>query len=355
MAVSRALPASGTHNGDSSDITDGTVRVPGGCRKHLAWSPVGAPEVSVIVAVYNGATTIARTLRSILDQRGVTLEIIVVDDGSTDDTAAVVEDVADTDRRVRVISSVANEGRSAARNHGVRAARGRFVTAVDADDLIHPLRLATMLTATAGPDAADIVIDDIVVFDHDENGTRLHSRLVWQSSITGSGRRPFRVWPWLRDSRSAKPLIRRSVIEEVGAEYPEHLSYGEDLGFLCQAMFAPSGPRTVRWADVLYYYRREPENWGEDADRIVRELRASLEHAATVTDSAELAAYIEPTIAVTESNPDTGDERRRRSLRQFLVPARARYAALRAATLVHDRGRLAAWRAEIDRQFADPV
>jgi GT2 family glycosyltransferase len=97
--------------------------------------------VSVAIPAYNAAHTIAQTLDSLLAQTHRNLDIVVVDDGSTDDTPGVLAAYAD---RVRVIRQE-NSGIAAARNAGVRAARGDFIALLDADDVCRPDRIAIEL------------------------------------------------------------------------------------------------------------------------------------------------------------------------------------------------------------------
>jgi len=87
-------------------------------------------KVSIIVAVYNGAATIDRELRSIFAQTFTDSEVVVVNDGSTDDTASVLARHSD---RIRVITQP-NRGLSAARNAGVRGSAGEYVAFLDDDD-----------------------------------------------------------------------------------------------------------------------------------------------------------------------------------------------------------------------------
>jgi len=93
---------------------------------------------SVVIPNYNNGATLARALQSVLDQSFAAHEIIVIDDGSTDDSAAVA---AAFGTRVRYIRQ-ANAGVSAARNHGARAASGNWLAFLDADDIYLPERLA---------------------------------------------------------------------------------------------------------------------------------------------------------------------------------------------------------------------
>jgi hypothetical protein len=98
------------------------------------------PLVSVIVPAFNAATTVQETLRSVLAQTYANIEVIVVDDGSTDDTAATVARIAVHDARVR-LERRPRCGVAAARNHAIGLASGEFIAPMDADDLWHPSKL----------------------------------------------------------------------------------------------------------------------------------------------------------------------------------------------------------------------
>jgi glycosyltransferase involved in cell wall biosynthesis len=94
------------------------------------------PELSIIIPVYNGQDYILRCLDSILRQQGASqYEIIVVNDGSTDDTAKILSAVADAHPNITVITQ-ANAGVSVARNNGIAASHGKYVTFVDCDDMV---------------------------------------------------------------------------------------------------------------------------------------------------------------------------------------------------------------------------
>jgi glycosyltransferase involved in cell wall biosynthesis len=99
------------------------------------------PEVSVVMGVCNGGPTLAETLSSVLGQQGVTFEFIVVDDGSSDGTAALLDDFAARDPRLRVLHQ-ANAGLTASLRTGCALARGTFIARQDAGDVSLPGRLA---------------------------------------------------------------------------------------------------------------------------------------------------------------------------------------------------------------------
>jgi glycosyltransferase involved in cell wall biosynthesis len=109
---------------------------------------LGHPDVSVVIPVYNKQDVLKSTLESVLGQSFRTYEVVVVDDGSTDDGSSLVASFADP--RIRLIQQT-NQGSSAARNRGIREARGNWIALIDADDLWEPDHLAGLVSAVAEP------------------------------------------------------------------------------------------------------------------------------------------------------------------------------------------------------------
>ena len=131
-----------------------------------AASTIDGPLVTVIVPAFNSEATISKTLESLLAQSWRNLEIIVVDDASTDQTAVAVERV--DDHRITLLRQTNNFGGYAARNRALAAAQGEFVTVNDADDWAHPAKIATQVqhllanpTVTANTTALMRVTDDL--------------------------------------------------------------------------------------------------------------------------------------------------------------------------------------------------
>ena len=108
---------------------------------------VSGPLVSVIMPARNAASTIETALYSLLAQSWQRLEILVVDNGSTDATSAVVARMAQADTRIRLIDGGAEPGAYAARNLGLAQATGAVITVLDADDWAHPARISRQLAA----------------------------------------------------------------------------------------------------------------------------------------------------------------------------------------------------------------
>ncbi len=107
------------------------------------------PLVSIIIPAYNAAETIVSTLCSVTAQTYPHIEIIVVDDGSRDDTASIVRQLGSADPRIRLITQP-NAGVAAARNAGIEQASGEFVAPIDADDLWHPTKIEKQMQVMLG-------------------------------------------------------------------------------------------------------------------------------------------------------------------------------------------------------------
>jgi glycosyltransferase involved in cell wall biosynthesis len=104
-----------------------------------------SPLVSVLIPAHNAASWISRTIASVTGQTYENLEVIVVDDASTDGTAAIAAHLAEADRRIVLLRNPENLGVAAARNFGLRSAHGELVAPLDADDLWHPHKIARQL------------------------------------------------------------------------------------------------------------------------------------------------------------------------------------------------------------------
>ena len=124
-----------------------------------------APEVSVVVPVYNTEKYLDDCLKSILRQTFQNIEILCIDDGSTDGSAALLKKYASLDPRLQIITQK-NAGLSCARNAGMAAARGKYIYFVDSDDFIAPETLE-MLVKRMHETAADIVICNMLLYFDD--------------------------------------------------------------------------------------------------------------------------------------------------------------------------------------------
>lgn len=132
------------------------------------------PTVSVIIPTYNSAAFVAEAVESVRRQSFANIEIIVVDDGSTDDTARVLEPY----RRSGAVhyESQPNQGPSAARNAGIRAARGHFLAFLDADDTIPPHSVERRVRFLQAHPEVDVVFTDCRIRDRAGDTSAPHLR-----------------------------------------------------------------------------------------------------------------------------------------------------------------------------------
>ncbi len=107
--------------------------------------PDGPPLVSVVMSVFDGEAHLAESVESILEQTERDLELIVVDDGSSDDSGEILKRLSRRDPRLRPLRSEVNLGQATALNSGLEAAGGRYIARMDADDVAEPERLATQV------------------------------------------------------------------------------------------------------------------------------------------------------------------------------------------------------------------
>jgi len=197
---------------------------------------------------------VGRAVASAQTQSRSDIEIIVVDDGSTDATGDVVRRLAASDPRVRLIVQH-NQGVSAARNAGAAAAAGSWIAFLDADDAMASERIAR-LAAEGEAKGADLVVDNLVCRSFgtgEERGLAFEPRWM-DGSWLSLEQLISRDIPDRLASLAigfAKPLIRRDFLAR-GLTYDEDLRVGEDFLFLARCLLAGGRLRLV--PDALYLY-----------------------------------------------------------------------------------------------------
>lgn len=223
-----------------------------------------SPRVSVIIPLGNAERTIGRTLRSVQAQTIRAIEIIVVDDGSTDRGPELVRAAMASDPRI-TIHSQPNSGVATARNTGIKLARADFVAPVDADDLWTPQKLEWQLRAFEGAPNVGLVYCFFDAIDADD-------RLLWpgarrqvegraleallREDFIGNGSNAMMRRDLLLDVGGYDPLLR-----EQGAQGGEDWQVGLKLAERCEFACVP---------DVMVGYRRMRGNMSGNAAQMLR-------------------------------------------------------------------------------------
>jgi glycosyltransferase involved in cell wall biosynthesis len=238
---------------------------------------------------WNAAPFIGRAVQSVLVQSRRDIELLIVDDSSTDATFEICTQIAYRDPRVRIFRQAARRGVSAARNRALEEARGRWLALLDADDWYHPERLERLL-AWAEALGADMIADNL--FFVRDGRSKPYQKL--RRCTRGPPRR-ITLLEFLRNDRPRmraagfgllQPMLRQSFIAARGLRYDEGLPFGEDFVFAVAAL--AKGARFFFVPQPFYFYRRHP---------------ASVTHNFDAAEGAERAGRAAAVI-LTPAHPD---------------------------------------------------
>ena len=203
-------------------------------------------EVSIIVPVYNKGKKLFRCIESILKQTKKNYELILVNDGSTDESGKICDDYAKAYATVKVIHQC-NQGVSAARNAGLAQAKGKFITFIDADDFVSRDYLETLMptdedlvvagTAYADPEGH---VTTVVRLPNDNN----------EESVT-----PQNLVKWFDEGllySACTCMFRKTIIDSLELKFDETFTRGEDTIFIIE--YAEKCKKIRFASKVIYYY-----------------------------------------------------------------------------------------------------
>lgn len=211
------------------------------------------PDVSFVIAAYNAEATLDRAIASAMAQRDVAIEVIVVDDRSSDRTLDVAR--AYPQDIVKVVALPANRGPGGARNAGLDLARGRWVAVLDSDDAVLPGRLAAMI-ARAEKAGAEIAVDNVQVVREDGTPEDIMFPTRYLEGLGEISLTDYIAGNIVFESRFnlgyLKPIFQRRFLDENQLRYDEKLRIGEDYILLASAL--AKGGRCVVEPTVGYVY-----------------------------------------------------------------------------------------------------
>ena len=212
-------------------------------------------KVSIIVPVYNVEDYLNDCVESLIKQSMKDIEIILVDDGSTDQSGIICDQYAEKDERIRVIHQV-NSGQSAARNQGLRCAQGEFILYVDSDDWIVQDTIETLYEAAVS-DNCDIVHGDLWneknIITNDPSfrqcqyeNQAVHCYKFFADSIKNG---TYDIVPWLN-------LVKRTYLVQNQLYFHEGKFY-EDQEYTLKLYTAADGQGLIKKIRFPFYYYRE--------------------------------------------------------------------------------------------------
>lgn len=213
--------------------------------------------VSIVMPVYNGERYVDDAIRSVIHQQYVFWELIIVNDGSTDNTKNIILSILD--ERIKYFEQ-SNRGTSAARNHGIRKMKGRYFCCLDADDVMPPNSLSSRLQVFENDVDAKFVDGKVCVFD----STLKNQLSMWSPSFKG---RPFHQLVRLNGRCFFGPTWMIKMDEFTRLSFDENLSHGEDLLFYISIAYLGSYNYT---GDCILHYRKNTTSAMNNFDGLAR-------------------------------------------------------------------------------------
>jgi GT2 family glycosyltransferase len=231
--------------------------------------------VSIIMPAYNAGKYLAESIGSVLSQTHAGWELIVINDGSSDNTGEVTQSLATADKRIRYFAQP-NGGQAAARNKGLREARGDLVAFLDADDLWLPQKLESQLTVLEAMNV-DLVYSGGYIFSEDTTECSAGQFSIIPGETQGS--EMFHLLFGFNSIATLTVLVRRESLDAVGL-FDENRAYQNCEDYDLWMRLAQNGAIFFGMREKLVRYRRHPTASTITTSKVLRPmLRVILKHA----------------------------------------------------------------------------
>lgn len=211
--------------------------------------------ISVIIPIYNAEKYLKRCIYSILRNTYSNLEVLCINDGSTDNSEEILQEISREDSRLKVFRQQ-NSGVAVARNYGLDKATGDFIAFVDADDWVHKNYFESLLNSCKDGESSIAVCqycdvgDEIVADENQVENDYKFSKLSVKESFENSFIKTF-VWG---------RLIDRRIIGDI--RFEKGMRFGEDTTFMLRLLCENPNISIIRLDNVLYYYYQKSEFTG---------------------------------------------------------------------------------------------
>lgn len=220
------------------------------------------PKVSIIIPIYNCENYIKRCIESIINQTLKDIEIIIINDGSTDKSREILETF--TDERIQIINQE-NGGQSKARNYGLSIAKGEYIGFVDCDDWVD-LNFFEKLYSSATKNDCDIAMSDFIRKSDKKHKLRLN---IKEEMIYESTEDKINVAHAIKEGCIWNKIYKKQLLD--GIKFEEGMFFEDGL-FTLQALFKSEKMCTV--TDTFYYYWVNPNSTVKTLDKKKREDKA---------------------------------------------------------------------------------
>lgn len=232
----------------SENISEETLAIKQNCVKETFKNP----KVSIIVPAYNTEKYIYKCLLSLIKQTLKEIEIIIVNDGSTDRTSSIIQQFATEDNRIKVINQE-NKKQGAAKNNGMKIATGEYIGFVDSDDWVD-LDYFEKLYNSAKKYNSDIALATNVRIGNGKTKKRLN---IQKEEFVTSLQDKIDISNQVKNPCPTNKIYRKKMLNDNSITWPENV-YCEDKLFTIQAIYYANGLVTV--PDINYYYFRNPNS-----------------------------------------------------------------------------------------------
>lgn len=212
-------------------------------------------KVSVIMPIYNAYDYLRPAIDSVLDQTLGEIELICIDDGSTDDSFELIKEYQKSDERIRIVTET-NAGPALARNNGIKRARGEYLAFLDADDFFEPTLLEKLYLEAKEKDL-DIVISEYDIYNSRKATFEAaqpseHEEIFENGEVTSKRLRPDRIFLSTNGAAWNK-LFRRSFVIDKQLHFLQDVKMYEDVYFVVSALSLAE--RVAKVFEVLVHHR----------------------------------------------------------------------------------------------------
>jgi teichuronic acid biosynthesis glycosyltransferase TuaG len=252
------------------------------------------PLISIIMPAYNAAQFMAESIRSVIDQTYTNWELIIINDGSTDDTEAIANKQVLVDRRIRLINQT-NKKLSGARNAGIKAATGEWLAFLDSDDLWVPDKLTKQIETISVQLGVGVIFSDGYIFNNDDITNNLPYNTAYGFF---SGADMYKLLYQGNYIPVLSVLVKKEYLDLIGLQ-DENLIACQDWDYWLR--LAANDVGFYGMQEKLFYYRRHNQNMSNDNYLILFEkacvfLKNFSKSLFTLPEIEKLKAFVHITI-----------------------------------------------------------